>query len=92
MLPQALAPVKLLVNPVTRFLGKISYSLYLVHPLLICSTKIPTWAASLAPGKYFMVPCIALVTLSCSIPLAWLLYTVVESPFIRLGRHLTTTP
>lgn len=86
---QALSPVKLLVNPITRFLGKISYSLYLSHPLLIFSTKITVWAAALAPNQYLVVPFVALATLFCAIPLAWLLYAIVEKPFIRLGRKLT---
>ena len=90
VLSQALAPVRLLVNPVTRFLGMISYSLHLSHPLLIYSTKVSVWAASLAPNQYLVVPVVAIVTLSCAIPISWLLYTLVEAPFIRLGRRLTT--
>ena len=92
VLSQALAPVRLLVNPATRFLGMISYSLYLSHPLLIYSTKVSVWAASLAPNQYLVVPVVAIVTLSCAIPISWLLYTLVEAPFIRLGRRLTTVP
>ena len=92
VLSQALAPFWLLANPFTRFLGKISYSLYLSHPLLIYATGISVWAASLAPGPALVVPMVALVTLSAAIPLAWILYLFVEAPFIRLGRRLTSGP
>ena len=89
VLSQALYPIGLLVNPLTLFLGKISYSLYLMHPLFIYGSKITPWAAALTDNPAFVVPVVAAVTLAATIPIAYLLYVLVEAPFIRLGRRMT---
>jgi peptidoglycan/LPS O-acetylase OafA/YrhL len=90
VLSQALKPMYLFVNPLTGFLGKISYSLYLSHPLLIYSTGIPLWAARWAPYPDLVAPMAILSVLVVAVPVAWLLYTFVEAPFMALGRRLTT--
>jgi peptidoglycan/LPS O-acetylase OafA/YrhL len=89
VLSQALRPTVVLVNPVTAFMGKISYSLYLSHPLLIYASGITIWAASLAPAPSLVIPFVVSMTLAVAIPLAWLLYVIVEAPFIAIGRRLT---
>ncbi|WP_298848853.1 acyltransferase [uncultured Ruegeria sp.] len=88
-LSQALQPVAFLNNPVTRFLGKISYSLYLMHPFLIYMTNLTRWAATLTDNPNLVVPVVCAVTLAVAIPIATVLYYVVEVPFMLLARYVT---
>jgi peptidoglycan/LPS O-acetylase OafA/YrhL len=73
---------RLLCMPPLLWLGRISYSLYLIHvPLLIASVHItdgilPTWITVLG-----VIP----LSLACG----GLMHRLVEEPSIRLGRHLT---
>jgi peptidoglycan/LPS O-acetylase OafA/YrhL len=66
-------------NPAIRFIGKISFSLYLTHNFVIIISK--TYI------DYPYVPQIVEVTL-LSISFAWLLWMCVEKPFNQLGRVL----
>lgn len=89
VLSQALYPIFFLVNRFTLFLGKISYGLYLMHPLFIYHSEITPWAATLTENPLLVMPIVAVATLTATIPIAFLLYVFVESPFIRLGRWMT---
>ena len=65
-----------------RTLGRISYSLYLVHlPLIL------TLVCLLTPT--IPLPLIALAGLALALPAAALFHRAVEAPAQRLGRHLT---
>ena len=67
----------LLSAPPVTFIGKISYSLYLVHWPMICLSQIVTgWAGS----KTKVAILIAIVVLS------WASWRFVETPFRRLTR------
>lgn len=88
-LSQALRPVFFLYNPFTRFLGKISYSLYLMHPFLIYNTNLTRWAATLTDNPDLVVPIVCVITLAVAIPIATVIYYAVEVPFIRLARRIT---
>lgn len=87
VLSQSLGATPLLDNRVTRFLGKISYSLYLSHPFVIFVTGIP-----LIVKGWFDAPVLALAvpltTLVVAIPVALALYHLIERPFMSLGRRL----
>ncbi len=67
---------------VARELGRVSYSLYLIHPLIILS--IP--AGHGMKGKAWT----ALVWIGGSLVVAMITYRVIERPFINLGRKVTT--
>ena len=62
------------------FLGVLSYTLYLVHVVLVAlafAWKVPhAWLR-------------ALVALSLSLMVAWVMYEVVEKPCARLRKRLT---
>jgi peptidoglycan/LPS O-acetylase OafA/YrhL len=81
------------VNRATRFLGTISYSLYLLHPLVV-----PRLYAMLArldtqawpPGAAYLASLVG--TLMLAIPLAYLAYRFIERPAIELGRHWLARP
>lgn len=79
--------IGVLVNRVTCFLGAISYSLYLVHPLVV-SRLYGVFArlyAALPEGVAYAA-CLAL-SLALAIPAAWLTYRFVEVPGMRWGRR-----
>ncbi|MCF2522336.1 acyltransferase [Bradyrhizobium sp. G127] len=80
-------------NASLRFLGRVSYSFYLLHPLtlmifwqmpqalgVVLQAGCPPWLAMLA---------MVLVSTAVALPLAALSYYFVEKPFIRLGRQFT---
>jgi peptidoglycan/LPS O-acetylase OafA/YrhL len=83
-------PAEFLVNPGTQFLGRISYSGYLLHfALLALAVEIsrrcfPDWSTHSTRQFLFLLA----ATLALTIPAAWLTYKWVESPFIALGARL----
>ena len=80
LLSLAFHPWHMLVNPVTRFLGRISYSIYLVHfyPCIYLHHLNVTF------------PVIVAGTLAVTIPVAYLSWRFVEEPGIALGRRIIT--
>lgn len=83
-------PLAILSNPVTEFLGKISFGLYLAHPQLIfVLSKIGVYERiqHLPGGSGVTFPLAVLVTSLALIPVAWALYAFVERPGIELGRR-----
>jgi peptidoglycan/LPS O-acetylase OafA/YrhL len=82
-------PMRWAVNPVTQFLGKVSYSLYLLHFLALHGVlwASRTWlepAMGHAPSFWLAFPCVLLLGTA----LAWLGYRWVEVPGQALGRRL----
>lgn len=72
-----------------RFLGRISYPLYLCHMsmlYLVLSLLMPH-AQTLGQDGHLMI--LALTTLGLSIPLAFILHFYIELPGISLGKWLT---
>lgn len=78
-------------NPVTEFLGRISYSLYLVHlpagiPIQLVARQYmePGWIAT----------SVVFLSVAFSIFAAWVFYLCVERPSMRLARRvsLRSTP
>ncbi len=77
-------PVKLIVNRLSVFMGKISYSIYIFHFAVIFWLErfgllIQTNNKLADVGLNF------LIILAVTVPLAWLSYQFLELPFIRLG-------
>jgi len=84
-----ICPLTPIVNAVTRFYGRISYSVYLNHPLVIV-LLLPVYARIY---KFAQWPLLALlscfaVTLAVLTPWAYLTYRLIEQPGIRLGSRL----
>ena len=73
----------LAVRPL-QFLGRISYSLYLVHFIGATLVKIgmPRIGDSVAGGLLLFVTANAV-----SVVAAWMLYRLVEAPSLRLTKH-----
>ncbi len=77
--------VKWLNNKVLVFLGKISFSLYLVHDIAIVSilnTKIIT------PQNQQSNMVMYIVILLLSVLLGWIFYKLIEEPFLNLKNKL----
>ncbi len=78
----SLHSVLIMVNPVTKYIGKISFSLYLVHPASIWFVQksgfLNDW--NFVP-KFFIV-------LSVSIIIASATYFLIEKPGIYIGKKL----
>lgn len=85
----ALSPWKALVNRVTSFLGKVSYSLYLFHPTVVY-LMIPVYRRLYA---YFDVLSVAFlasaaITFAVLLPLSYAGYRLIELPGIKLGKRI----
>ena len=89
----ALRPARVLVNAPLAALGRVSFSLYLVHfvmlgpGLAVARALLPADAAPLVVlgTSYGLV-------LLFSVPIAALTFAWVETPFIALGRRLSARP
>jgi peptidoglycan/LPS O-acetylase OafA/YrhL len=86
LLSQLGSPTKLLVNRLAIFLGRRSFSLYLLHPLVIVATMPLVQALSVAHGpKVAAVGGFVIVVLAVAAA-ASITYPLIEAPFINLGR------
>jgi peptidoglycan/LPS O-acetylase OafA/YrhL len=82
-----LCPFRVLVNRTTIFLGRISYSMYLVHaPLIHRSGGLYRAIYSLPGSDTLHYAVAALATFVMVVPVAWLLFRYVETPGLALGR------
>jgi peptidoglycan/LPS O-acetylase OafA/YrhL len=89
LLGMSLLPLSAVVNRATTYLGQVSYSLYLAHPIVI-ALLIPVFRriqASVPQTDLAYLACAAL-TLGIAIPLAQLGYRFIEVPGIRAGHRL----
>jgi peptidoglycan/LPS O-acetylase OafA/YrhL len=79
-----LCPWKLLVNGFTKFMGKISYSVYLVHFLVIrlFAHAMPQYLESRPIGLVIVFVSILVL----SVPLSTMTWMLVEEPGRKLGR------
>lgn len=84
-----LFPLPILVSPLTASLGTISYSTYLVHPLVIVTVR-PVYGglARLDLGPTMTFALCACLTLVVVLPLAYVFYVYVEKPGIRCGKWI----
>ena len=83
-------PTPLLVNPATRFLGRISYSVYLLH-FAVLRLALNSLDGFLLPAWQRGLPAFLLLfaaTLAGTAGAAWLTYRWVERPGIDLGGRL----
>jgi len=82
-------PVKAVVNRLTLFYGRISYSLYLNHLMVVFAlSPVYKWIYGLPLGTWSaFFSCFAL-TLGIVTPLSWLTYQWIERPGNRAGRWL----
>jgi len=74
-----------------RFVGRISFSLYVLHLPLMFLIHKPFWAVlptAFSRIGFFGISIFLVAELAVSLPLAWLVFTYVEKPMNDLGRNL----
>lgn len=83
-------PAAALVNPATRFLGRISYSAYLLHFAVLeaASNSLKTFLEPEWQESGLAYALLGVLTLAGTVPLAWLAHRYVERPGIDLGAKL----
>jgi len=78
-------------NPITSFLGTISYSLYITHHFTGIASEFVlrnfTGMEVSEPLKVIMI----FVYTGCAVVFAWLFYSFIEKPFIRFSQKIKTT-
>jgi peptidoglycan/LPS O-acetylase OafA/YrhL len=84
LLGLSLYPWPLLVNRFTVFLGRISYSVYLLHAYFMVGVAPHVRSFSLGPQFLLLF----LGTLLLTIPISFLTWRWIETPGIQLGRWL----
>lgn len=83
-----LVPLKFIINSVTGFLGKISYSTYLCHaPIVYTLAPAYSLVSSLLPRDLGYLACVIL-TLAVVAPVAYLSFILIEQPGISLGSKI----
>ncbi|CAN5769279.1 acyltransferase [soil metagenome] len=83
----AIQPLALLVNGATQLMGRISYSVYLLHFAMLVAAgqvveRLPLHGGLMIFAAYFVL------TLALTVPAAYVTARYVEKPFIRLGARL----
>lgn len=85
ILSQLKRPSALLVNRVVLFLGRRSFSLYLLHPLAIVATAPLVSAMTAAHGTAVTVVAVVAMIILLTIAAACVTYPMIEAPFMRIG-------
>lgn len=91
ILALAIHPWPLLVNRFTRYIGKISYSMYLIHFFVLALVDwlfVRLHLTSFVAGKPLGFLLATLLVFGISVPICVLSWRFVEQPGIRLGRSL----
>lgn len=89
LLSLSLYPIKVLVNRITVFLGLISYSLYLNHPIIVANlSEVYQYIYGLGMGISFaLLACVGL-TIAIISGISYLTYKLIEKPGMELGRRI----
>lgn len=77
-------PIINLENKVCDFVGKISYGIYVIHPLLIFGLSALYRGTGLQPPEAISIILIYIIITATTIFVAWLSYKFFESPFLRM--------
>ena len=85
----SLHPISLFVNAKTAWLGKISYSTYLIHsPIVALLFPVYTEIQSYGFGRVLTFSSCLILTVGIVIPLAALTYRLIENPANNYGRKI----
>jgi peptidoglycan/LPS O-acetylase OafA/YrhL len=75
-------------NPGVQFLGKVSYSLYLCHTIVIVLVQTALFEIARDLDQTFHIALLLVVSLPLSIAASTFLYLAVEKPCIEAGRRI----
>lgn len=88
-----LNPLPLIVNRLTSFLGKLSYSVYLIHPSMVFfMAPLYRKIYGAVPDVFTAFTACFLLTMCVVVALSYVTYRFVEEPGIRLGKKLFRAP
>lgn len=90
ILSQLKRPSTLLANRVVLFLGRRSFSLYLLHPLVIVATAPLAAAMTAAHGTAVTVVAVVAMIILLTVVAASITYPLIEAPFMRIGGRVAT--
>jgi peptidoglycan/LPS O-acetylase OafA/YrhL len=79
-------PISWLRSRFMKFIGDISYSIYLLHFVVFCVIAKAFAMIHLNLNTVAMTFLLACATYAMTIPLAWLSYVYIEQPGVRLGK------
>lgn len=77
-----------LSHPTLLYLGKISYSIYLSHMIVLYSTIYIIGKLLITPTQNIYFAILLLVVPSITIAFSHFLYLYIEKPFIKVGKNL----
>lgn len=80
-------PTVLLVNRATIWIGKLSYSIYLVH-LLVANLMVKYHFTHFSSNASLEVLIRFAIIMSISVFISWITYTLIEKPFMALGKRV----
>lgn len=84
ILSQLKSPIINLENRVCDFVGKISYGIYVIHPLLVFSLSSLYRNASINLPRGISIALIYSIVTAVTIIVAWISYRFYETPFLKL--------
>ncbi|WP_158543458.1 acyltransferase family protein [Dyella solisilvae] len=88
VLALSVRPVGLLVNGLTRLMGKVSYSMYLNHPTLVFFLgPVYRWIYGHVGSMSVAFVASCVLTYAILIPLSVLTYNLIERPGMKLGKR-----
>jgi peptidoglycan/LPS O-acetylase OafA/YrhL len=77
------------VNVLTRYLGRISYSIYLVHPTVVFMlSPLYQWVYQRSPSVTVAFLASLTLTLAIVLPISSLTYRLIEAPGVLLGKRV----
>lgn len=94
ILSACLVTVTPLEHPILRRCGELSFSLYLVHPVLmviLIKLRLVGWLLAMVANEWLVFAFASLVTISLLWGVSNITYRFVEVPGIALGRRLTSS-
>jgi peptidoglycan/LPS O-acetylase OafA/YrhL len=81
-------PTRFIVNPLTRFIGKVSYSAYITHfaiLFIVCHFIPPSSFGENHIGCFFFL---VAIVLPLTLAISWVTYSIIEVPGERAGRAI----
>lgn len=82
-------PIKILVNRFTIFIGKLSFSIYLLHPIIIYSLKLRIYTFFKFVNSDILTFLLTFAVLfACTTIVSWITFYFIESPGIRAGKRI----
>lgn len=85
----SISPIKIIVNKYFNWLGSLSYSIYLLHPIIIWTSQdLISTIYTLLPSSLAFISSTLLI-LTMVVTVSFISEKIIESPFIALGKKIS---